>query len=130
MIRSLRLCGNRAVVAMASIAILALGFMPPAHAGVVSTTEQLAMNAMDSEKADLHKLLARDDVAERLALYGVSPDDVALRVDQLSEEELVEVQAAIGDGIAGGDALGIIGAVFLILLILELVGVTNVFSAI
>ncbi len=40
------------------------------------------------------------------------------------------LEAEMDRQIAGGDALSLIGAVFLVLLILELVGVTDVFKSI
>lgn len=113
-----------------SIAIVALGFMPAANAAVVTTGDALSMEVRQDSLDRIGELLERTNVAERLLANGVSPADVAARVAALSDTELLEVQNALDNGVAGGDALGLIGAVFVVLLILELVGVTNVFSAI
>jgi len=48
----------------------------------------------------------------------------------LTQAELITLESQFNEQIAGGDALAVIGAVFLVLLILELVGVTDVFKSI
>ena len=52
------------------------------------------------------------------------------RVDQMTSAELASFESSLNQGIVGGDALAIIGTVFLVLLILELVGVTDIFKSI
>lgn len=118
------------IAAVVSVAIAALGFLPAASAGIVTTADSLQMSERQERLADVRGALDRADVAERLAAFGVAPELIDARLDGLSDVELAELHVAIVDGEAGGDALGIIGAVFLVLLILELVGVTNVFNAI
>lgn len=119
-----------AIAAIVSVAIAALGFVPAANAGIVTTADSLQMSARQEQLANVRSALDRTDVAERLAAFGVAPELIDTRLDGLSDTELAELHVAIVDAEAGGDALGIIGAVFLVLLILELVGVTNVFNAI
>jgi hypothetical protein len=46
----------------------------------------------------------------------------------LSDQELHQLAVDMRNAPAGGDALALIGAVFVILLILELVGVIDVFK--
>jgi hypothetical protein len=48
----------------------------------------------------------------------------------LSDSELLLLEAEMDRQVAGGDALAVIGTVFLVLLILELVGVTDIFKKI
>ena len=48
----------------------------------------------------------------------------------MTTAELLELESRFDEQVAGGDALGVIGAVFLVLLILELVGVTDIFKSI
>jgi hypothetical protein len=66
-----------------------------------------------------------------MVLLGVNPDEVRQRVEALSDQELNMLAQHIDDLPAGAGAEGVlvvIGIVFLVLIILELVGVTNVFS--
>ena len=118
------------IAAIVSVAIVALGFVPLAQAGVVTTADSLQISERQERLTEVRSALDRADVAERLVAFGVSPQAVDARLAGLNDTELAQLHTAIIDAEAGGDALGIIGAVFLVLLILELVGVTNVFSAI
>ncbi len=117
------------VICVVSVAIVSLGFVPVANAGVVTTAQTIAAEDRDAQINDITTLLARADVADQLVAYGVEPADVTSRLAGLSDAEIALLHQNIETQIAGGDALGIIGAVFLILLILELVGITNIFQA-
>ena len=48
--------------------------------------------------------------------------------DALSEAEVATLAGQIGEAPAGGDALAVIGIVFVVLVILELVGVIDIFK--
>ena len=51
------------------------------------------------------------------------------RLNGLSHAELLELEGQLDSQVAGGDIIGLIGAVFVVLLILELVGVTDIFKS-
>lgn len=118
----------RFVTGIVAAALLSSGFAVSASAGVIST-EQAAVVAERMERIDrVSSFLARQDVAAELERFGVDPALAAERAAALSDAELVELDGRIADAAAGGDLLAVIGIVFVVLLILELVGVTNVFS--
>lgn len=117
------------VFCIVSVAIVSLGFVPVANAGVVTTAEAMTASDRDAQIDDITSLLARADVAEKLVAHGVTPADVESRLAALSDTEITMLHQNIEQQIAGGDALGIIGAVFLVLIILELVGITDIFKA-
>jgi len=73
--------------------------------------------------------LARDDVRAQLLAHGVAPSEIDARIAALSTEELQMLSGQFDELPAGG-ILAVIGVVFVVLLILELVGVTNVFTKI
>ena len=82
----------------------------------------------DSPQADVQAFLARGEVREQLIALGVDPDDASGRVAALTGQEVGLLQNHINDLPAGSSALALLGAVFLVLIVLELVGVTNIFS--
>lgn len=111
------------------ISCFALGSVQvTAQAGVITTHQYL--NALDRQQAIEHidALLAREEVRKQLARLGVDPADALARVDALSDRELQRLAAHIEELPAGAGLLGLVGAVFIVLLILELVGVTNIFN--
>ncbi len=113
-----------------AIAIVTIGFAPWANAGVISSGEFLNAEVRAERISELEVFLARADVAGQLEGYGVSPERVLDRVQNLSDQELLELRGAIDEHAAGGDVIAVLGVIFVVLLVLDLVGVTDVFSAI
>ena len=72
--------------------------------------------------------LARDDVRVQFLERGVSPVEVDARVAALSTEELQMLSMKLDELPAGGSLLAVVGIVFVVLLILDFTGVTNVFT--
>lgn len=117
------------VFRLVSVALVSLGFLQVAHAGMVDTTALVEKTAAEARVAQLDMLLERQDIADQLVALGVSPDDVKARVANLSDAEIAAFEQRLDSQVAGGDAIGVIGTVFLVLLILELVGVTDIFKS-
>lgn len=113
-----------------SLAIIAAGFVQVSWAGPIGTDYLVESEARSASLARIEAMLVRDDVAEQLQAYGVDKANIDARLNGLTTAELVELEGHIDAQVAGGDALSIIGAVFLVLLILELVGVTDIFKSI
>ena len=72
--------------------------------------------------------MARDDVRAKLAELGVNAADLDGRLAALSPAELSMLADKLDEAPAGGDALAVIGIVFVVLLILELTGVIDIFK--
>jgi len=123
------LAAKKAVINLVSVAILTLGFAQFSVAGVVSSSEFVNAELRGERISRIETLLARDDVAMQLQQLGVSPDLVAQRVQNMSDTELLELTNGIENQVAGSDAVAIVGAVFIVLIILELVGVTDIFKS-
>jgi hypothetical protein len=70
----------------------------------------------------------RDQVRAQMLALGVDPAAVDARVARLTDAELRSLAERMGTLPAGGDALAIIGILFLVLLILEVVGVIDIFK--
>ncbi len=123
------LAANRAIIYLVSVAILTLGFAQFSVAGVVSSSEVINAEMRGERISRVEAFIARADVAEQLQRFGVSTDLVAQRVQNMSDAELLELVDGIENQVAGSDALAVIGVVFLVLMILELVGVTDIFKS-
>jgi hypothetical protein len=120
---------NKAIFQLVTIAMLSLGFAQVSTAGIISSGDLANAEARSERISRVEIWLARDDVAEQLIQFGVSPALVAARVQNMTDAELLLLENRIEQSVAGADAVGIIGAVFLVLIILELVGVTDIFKA-
>lgn len=100
----------------------------PAAAAVINTQDALSAEVRANTEDNVRSALARDDVRQAMERLGVDPLDAQARVASLSDAELLRMQGELDRLPAGGDAIAVIGVVFLVLLILELVGVTNIFN--
>lgn len=111
-------------------ALLVAPLQSTSYAAVIGTEHYLG--ALEREQAldRIDAVLAREEVRERLEQLGVDPAQAFERAAALSDAELIALAENLEELPAGGDLLGVIGIVFVVLLILELVGVTNVFNKI
>jgi hypothetical protein len=119
---------RRACVAVVSLSLLSLGMQAPAVAGIVGTAEAIGASRNQDPFRTVHAVLARDDVRAKLTALGVDPAEVDGRIAALSDAELAMLADRLEQAPAGGDALAVIGAVFLVLLILEVTGVIDIFK--
>ncbi len=115
------------IVALLITFCIVSALTPVAQAAVIDTQTILAAQA-DSPQAEVQAFLTRVEVREQLIRLGVDPVDASGRVAALTDQELSLLQNHINDLPAGSSALAILGAVFLVLIVLEVVGVTNIFS--
>lgn len=112
-----------------AVFITCSSMLPAAQAKIISTDSYLAGQSYSAEREQVQAFVTQESVRAQFIELGVDPADVEARIAHLTPEELLQVQQHIADLPAGG-MLAIIGAVFLVLLILELVGVTNIFNKI
>lgn len=110
------------------VAFFTVNALAPAARAAVIDTQTILSQQGKSTQAELQDILAREDVREQLISFGVDPDAAGLRIAALSDSELNQLQHRLNDLPAGSNALAVLGVVFLVLIVLELVGVTNVFS--
>ncbi|MGQ0530905.1 MAG: PA2779 family protein [Panacagrimonas sp.] len=116
------------IIGWLSAAMMLVGF--PAHAGMIGTESLVAAESREANLAKVDAFMARDEVRGQLEGWGVDGTLAAERVAALSDAELQELALTIDSEPAGAGALAVVGIVFVVLLILELVGVTNIFTAI
>ena len=118
-----------ALLRLVSVSIVCMGFAQVAPAGMIGTGYLLEDESRAASISRMDILLARADVARQLQAFGVDQAMVMERLDALSTAELLELEGKLDSQVAGGDIIGLIGAVFVVLLILELVGVTDIFKS-
>jgi hypothetical protein len=98
----------------------------PAHAAMVSNS-QLVSPAQQDDRAALLQTLARADVQAQMSAMGVDAADVSQRVNQMTPDEISQLNQKMAELPAGGDALGIIVLIFLVFIITDIIGATDVF---
>ena len=110
------------------LGLLALSLhLPAAHAGMVGTEAVVNAAQAQQDRKRLHSALSRDDVQAQLLARGVDPAQVQARVDSLTDEEMQTLATNMDQMPAGGSVVGALVLIFLVLLVTDLLGLTNVF---
>jgi hypothetical protein len=108
--------------------LLALSIhLPAAQASLVGTETVINASQAQQNRERLHQMLNREDVKSQLIARGVDPSQVQARVDSLTDQEVQTLAAKMDQMPAGGDALGLLVFIFLVLLITDILGFTNVY---
>ena len=119
---------RKAVVYALCLAVFNLGSPLVANAELVGTMTAVEAGTRADDLATVAAALARQEVRDQMAALGVNPADIDTRVARLTDNELRTLADRMGEMPAGGDALAVIGIVFVVLVILELVGVIDIFK--
>jgi hypothetical protein len=110
---------------------VSLACMPIAARADVIGAEQF-IDTID-RRATLERIdavLARSEVQQELERLGVDSVEASERVAALNDEELMLLADRLEELPAGGDLLAVVGITFVVILILELVGVIDIFKKI
>ena len=102
-----------------------------AQAGLVSTDVLIERAQADGDRARVLSFLGRDQIREQIRSLGVNPDEAMARVSALSDTEISKLAGRIDALPAGQNIVGpLVGAVviiFLVLLVTDILGLTNIF---
>lgn len=122
------------VSVLLSISLIVTVFFSQYVSATMIDTEVIAHIAGSRGEAArhyVHSVLAREEVRAVLTKHGLDPGQVHARVDSLTDIEVIHLANNIDGLPAGGDALGVILGVslivFLVLLITDILGYTDIF---
>ena len=104
-----------------------LGFPLAAQASVVTTEEAISVEASAADRERVTGFLSRADVRTALEQQGISADAAAERVRAMSDVEVAQLADRVDQAPAGGNVLGILFTVFVILLVTDILGFTKIF---
>ena len=112
---------KRLISSLLIVCLSGLGL--PAHAGMLPTQA----GAANSDRGQVLSVLDRQEVRAGLEARGVSPADVKARVAAMSDDEVAQLAGQLDSLPAGGDVLGVLLVVFIVLLITDILGFTKIF---
>lgn len=116
------------IFAVTSFALLSLGLAQSASAGMISTQQVVDQQQRSELLNRIESRLQQEAVAGQLAAFGVDQGHLQARISQMTTAELQSLDGKIEQQIAGADAVALVGAVFIVLLVLEIVGVIDIFK--
>jgi hypothetical protein len=102
-----------------------------ANAKLISTEQVVEREAAAEDRARVFDFLARQDVRAQLVEFGVDPAMAEARVAGLSDAEIRKVAGRIDELPTGQDSFGAVLStalvIFVVLLITDILGLTDVF---
>lgn len=113
-------------VLMASL--LSLGSPIVVQAEIIGTLAGIESAQRDADLAKVSDALARKQVRKQMRALGVDEAQVEARLAALTSTELNALANRIDSMPAGAGLLEVVGVVFIVLLILEAVGVLDIFK--
>jgi hypothetical protein len=116
---------------MATMMLLIAMPYQPLLAAMVPTEATIYQIKAQDARDHLKTLISKNDIKKSLISQGIDPMEAKARVDSLSDSEVIEVADKIEQLPAGGGAFGAVIVasviVFLVLLITDILGYTDVF---
>ncbi len=127
----LRQCLRAIAVCMAIVMLMTSLPFNFARAAMVTTDQVVAQAEMDKDRARVMRFMAREDVRQQLQALGIDPDEAARRTESLSDDEIQQIAERMDELPAGQSAIGVLVVIilvlFLVLVITDLSGLTDVF---
>ena len=104
-----------------------MGLPLTANASIVPTDTTLSADVALAHRDQVTAFLARADVLQSMQERGVNGADALQRVQSMSDAEVAQLAGRIDQAPAGGDVVGVLFTVFIILLVTDIMGLTKVF---
>jgi hypothetical protein len=118
----------RPVAIISILCFLSLGIsLPAARAEMIGTESVINAQRLEQHRDRLIELLQREEVRTALIVRGVDPLEAQARVAGLTDAEVQSLANDIDQLPAGGGALGLAVLVFLVLLLTDILGYTDIF---
>ncbi len=101
--------------------MLPLSFIPRVEAAFIPSDESFSSMMRQQDMATVQKALEHKLVKQRLSDLGYTEEEIAARLNQLSDQELHSFASHLDSLNPGGDGLGIIIAILVIALLVILI---------
>jgi len=108
-------------------ALLLMTTVAPAQASMVGTSEILSHAQANATRQHLLQMLDRDQVRSQLEALGVDPSNARERVQRMTDQEVAQLDHRMNELPAGGDAVGVVLLVFIVFIITDALGATDIF---
>ena len=128
-------CPSRTVALAVATALFVTSLpLGVARAGLVTTEQVVEQRTVARDRERLAAFLLRDDVRQQMEALGVDRQEAIERLASLSDQEVQQIAGRIDELPAGQSVLvGVLiaaGVVLIVLVITDLLGLTDVFAVI
>jgi hypothetical protein len=114
---------KKSIIAWVSVLLMFFTQIAPLQAAMLGNQTLIT----EITRADIIASLDEAKVQNLLISSGVDPQAAKLRIQQMSDDELAQLQRDFQQLPAGAGAAGTIALIFIILLITDMMGATDIF---
>lgn len=118
---------KKALVGVVLSTFTFVGFTQTVQAAMIGTEQAVAATRAGGNHARIAAALERPEVVSHLEEMGVSKADAQARVAALTDDEAATLAGQIDSLPAGGDVVGALVLIFVVLLVTDILGLTKVF---
>lgn len=108
-------------------AVMVMTPFTAAQAGMMGTEQILESAQTHADRDQVRQFIDRESTRQQLHEWGVSADDAKARISNLTDAEVAHINQAIDDPQTGGGILEVILIVFLVFVITDIIGATDIF---
>ena len=107
--------------------LLALTPLLPAQAAIIGNDQVVNRHLSHQTRDGLQQLFEQETAQQQLQEWGVNPEQIKSRIDRLTDAELARINQQVNDLQAGGGVLGVLLVIFLVFVITDIFGATDIF---
>jgi hypothetical protein len=107
--------------------LLAIVPLLPAQAAMVANDRIIGAQQATHDRTSILAVLDQEVTRQQLESWGVNPEMARERVNSLSGEELADLNRQLDELKAGGGILGILLVLFIVFVITDALGATDIF---
>lgn len=96
-------------------------------ASMIDTGSAVADQQLTHDRDALKAMLEKDEIRDTLEQMGVSKEMAEERINNLTQQELVEFNEQLAQAPAGEGVLGVIVLIFVVFIVTDVIGATNIF---
>ena len=109
-----------------SVTLMSMSFTS-AQAAMISNDVIINHVQQGHAKTELLQTINRSDVKQQLLNLGVNPENIESRIKLMTHEEIAQLNQQIEELPAGGDVLGVLLVIFIVFVITDIIGATDIF---
>ena len=109
------------------VSLMTMMPLQTSFAGMIEVRQVISNQVADQDRIKIGALIDREDVLKGLQDHGVTYADAKARVSALTNEEAHQIAGRLDQLPAGGEVLGVLLTIFIVLLVTDILGFTKVF---
>jgi len=114
--------------AMLMILLMGIFQIQISHAAMVTTNNAIQAQQIQMDRTEILDLFAQENLRDQLTQMGVDPDKATDRIANMTDVEIAQLNDRLKDMPAGEGVGGVLLVVFIVFVITDMLGATDIFT--